>query len=866
MKKCLTILISALGITLSGCISKPKDVVYRPPSLNLKVSMEGFNIKEMIKEDNKQVEFYSSMGIKVDNKQKKQFIIGDNLAGYFEGYTNSYSKGTGYLMGSKTIYKNFASYINSEIINRNISSISQTILPYGTVIEHKNGVKEEFALHSKNRSLSMRVTSKTPEVLGITPVLIGDVDNWSYTASETEVYLEGKNSVIVFTANQPFKLIMNKTSLYQENETVLKLDEHSFRGVFSSINRTKDLIIYMGFSDSIEKAKIKANELRESEAHSREKNRIYKMLNISSLKTNDLDYNKAVNWAKYSAYTMVVEEFGKGIWAGLPWFKDNWGRDTFIALPGTLLISGKFKEAKEVLNNFATFQNIGKAEINLTLDDPSIAIDLKRFLKKQGFKALKKGENYTVNLTSAYVTNPDLTSALLESILEEVPGTKGDFRIFRDESYGRVPNRVTSMDNMIYNTTDGTPWLIREIYEYIQYTGDLEYGKEIFPMVEIAMNGVIENFMDESGYMTHDDADTWMDARINGKQPWSSRGSRAVEIQALWFSMLEISSYLANLNKREDLSDKWTAIAEKLKENFNTDFWDDTNNILADRLREDDTADYRVRPNQLMVITIPLINTLSNSNTEKWIVKNSVTDLLYPYGIASLNEEDEYFHPYHENLRFHHKDAAYHNGTIWGWNAGLIVTGLTKYGYQNFSYELSKNLANQILTMGTLGSMSENLSAFPDKKGDIVLSGTYSQAWSVSEFARNAYQDYLGFTPKLINNTLEFNPSFPEIWNNLEAVLPFGSDESIIVTGTKTDNIWSFKLNLKSDIPRTLKWESLKIELNTGENTFSWTPDNKKSTEIIGELSFREADREKEFPMYIEKNTLQDLIKKGDYR
>ncbi len=866
MKKCLTILVSIFGIVLSGCISKPGDVVYVPPSIDLKVSMEGLDKIKMDPENIKQTEFYSSMGIKVDNKQKEQFIVGDNIAGYFEGYTNSYNQGAGYLMGSKTTFKNFASYIDGNFINRKTSTISQTILPYGTEIEDQNGIKEEFALHSKNSSLSLRVTSSTPGILGITPVLLGDVDKWEYSSTNSDIYLEGKNSVIVFTSNQPFELIMNKNGLYQENKTVLKLDEHSFRGVFSSINKTEDLIIYMGFATTVEEARKKAEDLRENEAHSREKNRIYKMLNISSLKTNDLDYNKAVNWAKYSAYTMVVEEFGKGIWAGLPWFKDNWGRDTFIALPGTLLISGKFTEAKEVLNNFATFQNIGKAEIGLTLDDPSIALDLKRFLKKKGLKALKKKGNFTVNLTSEYVTKPELTSDLLNEILTEVPGTKGDFRIFRDESYGRIPNRVTSMDNMIYNTTDGTPWLIREIYEYIQYTGDLEYGKEIFPMVETAVNGVIENFMDESGYMTHDDADTWMDARINGNQPWSARGSRAVEIQALWFSMLEISSYLAKLNNRDDLSDKWAAIAGKLKESFDADFWDGTNNILADRLRDDDTADYRVRPNQLMVISIPLINPLSNSDIEQWIVKNSTTGLLYPYGIASLNEEDEYFHPYHENLRFHHKDAAYHNGTIWGWNAGLIVTGLTKYGYQDFSYEFTKNLTNQILTKGTLGSMSENLSAFPDKRGNIILSGTYSQAWSVSEFARNAYQDYLGFRPKLITNTLDFKPAFPATWNEIEAVLPFGTDESLTVTGIKIGNIWDIKVNLKSELSRKLKWESLEIDLNPGENTFNWTPKNNYSEEIIGELSFREADIEKEFGMYIEKHTLKELILKDNYR
>lgn len=46
------------------------------------------------------------------------------------------------------------------------------------------------------------------------------------------------------------------------------------------------------------------------------------------------------------------------ILAGYPWFGD-WGRDTFIALPGLLLETGRFAEAREVLSTFASAQKDG---------------------------------------------------------------------------------------------------------------------------------------------------------------------------------------------------------------------------------------------------------------------------------------------------------------------------------------------------------------------------------------------------------------------------------------------------------------------------------------------------------------------------
>jgi len=49
---------------------------------------------------------------------------------------------------------------------------------------------------------------------------------------------------------------------------------------------------------------------------------------------------------------------GTSIVAGYPWFAD-WGRDTFIALPGLLLATGRFDEARSVLCTFAAAADDG---------------------------------------------------------------------------------------------------------------------------------------------------------------------------------------------------------------------------------------------------------------------------------------------------------------------------------------------------------------------------------------------------------------------------------------------------------------------------------------------------------------------------
>ena len=87
----------------------------------------------------------------------------------------------------------------------------------------------------------------------------------------------------------------------------------------------------------------------------------------------------------------------------------------------------------------------------------------------------------------------------------------------------------------------------RQLEEYLRYTGDKESALALRPLVRRYVDGALASWVDEDGLLRHDDADTWMDARIAGKDPWSPRGDRAVEIQALWIEALEVGQRLCLL-------------------------------------------------------------------------------------------------------------------------------------------------------------------------------------------------------------------------------------------------------------------------------------------------------------------------------
>jgi len=743
--------------------------------------------------------FFDAMAIHAKPGQQARFVAGDNLAGYFEAFTYSYDKGEGYVFKSGTVFHNYMSFADG--VQNDRTAASEEVLPWGHRVRYANGAREELALLSKQQALALRVSSAKDATLALRPLLktAGSVTQ----ADGIVAVAPGKGAAMfmALAADRPFTLREDLTLATKSPATTFT--------------------VIAAFGATAAEAAARARTLVQGDAIAAERRVTYEALTRSYLATSDLEYNKALNWAKASARMFVVEEYGAGMWAGLPWFRENWGRDTFIALPGTLLVAGDFAAAKAVLANFARYQNL---------------------------------------------------------------------RTPRDKDYGRIPNRV-SPSEIIYNTVDGTPWMLREAIETIRYTGDRAFAAEMYKLAVPYFEGAIANYMDPDGLLRHAASDTWMDARVENPthQPWSDRGPHAVEIQALWYTALQSGAMLASQTGDDTRARAWSALAAKVQASFLRRFWD--GKTMADRLRMDGSRDTKLRPNQLMLASIPFDDFVPGEVQAK-VTRNAVSGLLYPYGIASLAQDDVYFHPRHENPAFHHKDAAYHNGTIWGWNAGFTVTALNRFGYQDLSWPLTQNLGAQILGLGTLGSMSENLDALPREDGSLTPTGTFAQSWSVAEYARNAYQDYVGFRPDLLADALVFEPAIPAGWRDFGAVLPFGVDEALDVDFKRAKGGENWTFTLRGKTARTLRMIYLNPDKSRSQVAFTLEPGKAATLAIagkrvlldgralaaqaarpsyaaaMGKLDFvrPKVYRSQDFPMLRGQDVLRGIVERNEYR
>jgi hypothetical protein len=156
------------------------------------------------------------------------------------------------------------------------------------------------------------------------------------------------------------------------------------------------------------------------------------------------------------------------------------------------------------------------------------------------------------------------------------------------------------------------------------------------------------------------------------------------------------------------------------------------------------------------------------------------------HGITSLCPEDANFHPKHLDLDRYHFDEAYHNGDVWTWLSGPVVSAFIKHGLVEAAWAQTEVLKKLVFEEGAAGTLPELRNGIPPDTGENVA-GAVSQAWSLAEFLRNFYQDYLGVRPDLLSGVVHVSPVLPPgcLW--CSAPVRLGSGRLVVLHHAEPD-------------------------------------------------------------------------------
>jgi predicted glycogen debranching enzyme len=361
----------------------------------------------------------------------------------------------------------------------------------------------------------------------------------------------------------------------------------------------------------------------------------------------------------------------KTILAGYPWFAD-WGRDTFIALPGLLLCTGRYDAARDTLAAFASVIKDGLVP--------------NRF------------DDYSSDESSAHYNSVDAALWFIQAAHAYMDATE---------------------DNDSWND-----WLCDAVKRIIE-----GYIKGAGSDVRMAGDGMIYAGNERTQL-------TWMDAKCNDVIFTPRQGKAVEINALWYCGLAQTAERLKNTDKqaanhytkltqrikRAYVKTFWDEDRDALRDHV----W------LTDAGNEEH-ADRAVRPNQIFAVSLPY-SPLPQVRQKKVLAE--VRDkLLTRYGLRTLPETDPHYHPQYTGEQFH-RDKAYHQGTIWPWLMGPYAEGVLRVGKfsdeaKAEAMQAISPLLNFLKEKG-IGQLHEIHEAQPPHRPV----GCMAQAWSVAELVR----------------------------------------------------------------------------------------------------------------------------------
>jgi predicted glycogen debranching enzyme len=304
---------------------------------------------------------------------------------------------------------------------------------------------------------------------------------------------------------------------------------------------------------------------------------------------------------------------------------------------------------------------------------------------------------------------------------------------------GLLPNMFPDhATDGLYHTADATLWFFHATARYVRDTGDTRLLAELLP----TFREIVRRHLEGTRFGIGVDADdgllrqgeegyqlTWMDAKVDGWVVTPRRG-KAVEINALWYNALRLLAQWHDDAGEAGAARELNQHADRARVAFNRRFWNEAGGYLYDVVDGEAGDDASFRPNQIFAVALDHAVLAE----ERWraVVDAVRARLLTPVGLRSLAPDDPAYEPrYYGDLRA--RDAAYHQGTVWGWLIGPFIDAWLRCHPDDRSgaRALLDGLLQHLDEFG-VGTIAEIFDAEPP----FQPRGCISQAWSVAEVLR----------------------------------------------------------------------------------------------------------------------------------
>src|ERR1051326_850745 len=430
------------------------------------------------------------------------------------------------------------------------------------------------------------------------------------------------------------------------------------------------------------------NKLRDAEQQRREKfpSRLYRAADayvVKALNRSSVEASAASTVQPFNASTSSTT-----IIAGYPWFTD-WGRDTFIALRGLCLATGRLDVARDILLAWA--RAVSEGMLPNRFPDHG---------EQPEYNAVDASLWYVIAVHE-YLQARDSRSSEAQTSSRLAPRasrTAADQSLLTSAATTEEGVLLAAVEAILDGYSKGTRYGIRADSDGLLMAG--VQGVQL----------------------------TWMDAKV-GDWVVTPRIGKPVEVQALWLNALKIASRF---------SPRWEAAFEGGLASFRARFWNAAGGFLYDVVdcnHNPGAVDGAFRPNQIFAVGGLPFSLVENEQALR-IVAAVEARLWAPLGLRTLAPGEPGYTPHYAG-GVRERDGAYHQGTVWPWLIGPFVEAWLRVhgGATEAKLEARGKFLQPIfdhLNEAGLGHVSEIADAEPPH----VPHGCPFQAWSLGETLR----------------------------------------------------------------------------------------------------------------------------------
>lgn len=361
---------------------------------------------------------------------------------------------------------------------------------------------------------------------------------------------------------------------------------------------------------------------------------------------------------------------GPTVIAGYPWFND-WGRDTLIALPGLALATGRFEEAKGLLQTFGSYCRDGL--IPNTFPDAGA---------EPIYNSIDASLWWIETLGLYLETTQDW-----DFLVQQYPVVR---KIYKALTAGTLFNiRVDASDGLL-------TW---------------EYPNVALTWMDAVIDGV--PITPRQGKPVEINA-LWYSALC-----WTIKWTQ---------KLLENKS--ADRERLLQQARRYEHSCQQVKSSLQK-FWNPESGYFYDTIEPDDRLEARIRPNA--VIALSLHHCGFEQNQARQVLQVARERLLTPYGLRSLDpSHPDYLGSYSGDRLY--RDRAYHQGTVWSWLIGPFIRAWRRFYDTPIPCDLQPLLAH-FEQQACLGSISEIFDGDPPHAPQGAIAQAWSVAEVIRHFS-----------------------------------------------------------------------------------------------------------------------------------